>query len=357
MYIEKVILENFRNYEKQEVDLINGINLFLGDNAQGKTNIIEALYICAFGKSYRTLKDSELIMFNKQFCTINTLYRKNERELTTLFYIDSLNRKQLKNNEIKVKKIADYVGEIPIVIFSPESLDVVKGSPAKRRNFVDMICCQLSKAYIIYHQEYMKCLKLKNSMLKNDYVDTGYIEVLHEKMSKYIKAIVGYRSKIIDMLNTYAKEIQLKITDGKENINLVYNTDFLNMNEEQIKKYLDEHLYIDKLRHSAIKGIQRDDIEIYINDKEVSKFGSQGQKRTALLTLKLANFELLKDQKEETPILLLDDIMSELDSKRINFLLKYIENYQSVITTTEDTFVNDINNIKIYKVSNGTLEN
>ena len=114
---------------------------------------------------------------------------------------------------------------------------------------------------------------------------------------------------------------------------------------------------IDKLRHSAIKGIQRDDIEIYINDKEVSKFGSQGQKRTALLTLKLANFELLKDQKEETPILLLDDIMSELDSKRINFLLKYIENYQSVITTTEDTFVNDINNIKIYKVSNGTLEN
>jgi DNA replication and repair protein RecF len=338
MYLEKIELENFRNYEKQQVNLINGINLFLGDNAQGKTNIIEAIYICAFGKSYRTIKDDELIMFNKEFCKISTNYIKNEINYNTEFYIDKLNRKQLKNNEIKIKKIADYVGEIPIVIFSPESLDVVKGSPAKRRNFIDMICCQLSKSYIIYHQEYMKCLKLKNAMLKKDYIDDNYIEILHEKMSKYIKYIVDFRSKIIEMLNKYC-------------------TDFLNMNESQIKKYLDDHLYIDKLRNSSIKGIQRDDIEIYINGNEVSKFGSQGQKRTALLTLKLANFELLKEQKNEIPILLLDDIMSELDSKRINFLLKYIENYQSIITTTENTFVNDIDNIKIYKVSNGRLEN
>lgn len=357
MYIKKVKLENFRNYKNQDVDLINGINLFLGDNAQGKTNIVEAIYICAFGKSYRTLKDNELIMFNEEFCKINTLYEKNNIDYTTEFYIDSLNRKQIKNNEIKIKKIADYVGEIPLVIFSPESLDIVKGSPAKRRNFIDMICCQLSKAYIIYHQEYMKCLKLKNSMLKNEYVDNNYIEVLHEKMSKYIKEIVEFRNKIINILNSYAKKIQLNITDNKESINLIYSTDFLNMDEKQIKKYLDEHLYIDKLRKAAIKGIQRDDIEIYVNDNDVAKFGSQGQKRTALLTLKLANFELLKEQKGETPILLLDDIMSELDSKRINYLLKYIEKYQSIITTTEDTFVRGIDNIKIYKVSNGRLEN
>lgn len=357
MYINKLELENFRNYKEQKVDLINGINLFLGDNAQGKTNIIEAIYICAFGKSYRTLKDNELIEFGKEYCRINLEYIKNNNIFTTSFFIDSLNRKQIKNNEIKIKKIADYVGEIPIVIFSPESLDVVKGSPAKRRNFIDMICCQISKSYIIYHQEYMKCLKIKNSILKEDYIDDNYIEVLHEKMSKYIKDIVQYRKKIIELLNKYSIDIQRKLTDGQENINIVYNTDFLDMNEDEIKKYLDDHLYIDKLRKSSIKGIQRDDLEIYINEKEVSKFGSQGQKRTALLTLKLANFELLKELKDETPILLLDDIMSELDSKRINFLLKYIENYQSIITTTEDTFVKDISNIKIYKVSNGGLEN
>ena len=357
MYINKLELENFRNYKEQKVDLINGINLFLGDNAQGKTNIIEAIYICAFGKSYRTLKDNELIEFGKEYCRINLEYIKNNNIFTTSFFIDSLNRKQIKNNGIKIRKIADYVGEIPIVIFSPESLDVVKGSPAKRRNFIDMICCQISKSYIIYHQEYMKCLKLKNSILKEDYIDDNYIEVLHEKMSKYIKDIVQYRKKIIELLNKYSIDIQRKLTDGQENINIVYSTDFIDMNEDEIKKYLDEHLYIDKLRKSSIKGIQRDDLEIYINEKEVSKFGSQGQKRTALLTLKLANFELLKELKDEIPILLLDDIMSELDSKRINFLLKYIENYQSIITTTEDTFVKDISNIKIYKVSNGGLEN
>lgn len=357
MYINKLELENFRNYKEQKVDLINGINLFLGDNAQGKTNIIEAIYICAFGKSYRTLKDNELIEFGKEYCRINLDYIKNNNIFTTSFFIDSLNRKQIKNNGIKIRKIADYVGEIPIVIFSPESLDVVKGSPAKRRNFIDMICCQISKSYIIYHQEYMKCLKIKNSILKEDYIDDNYIEVLHEKMSKYIKDIVQYRKKIIELLNKYSIDIQRKLTDGQENINIVYSTDFIDMNEDEIKKYLDEHLYIDKLRKSSIKGIQKDDLEIYINEKEVSKFGSQGQKRTALLTLKLANFELLKELKDEIPILLLDDIMSELDSKRINFLLKYIENYQSIITTTEDTFVKDISNIKIYKVSNGGLEN
>ena len=357
MYLSKLKLENFRNYENQELNLINGINLFLGDNAQGKTNIIEAIYICAFGKSYRTLKDNELIMFGKEYCRINLDYIKNDNNFNTSFFIDILNRKQIKNNEIKIKKIADYVGEIPIVIFSPESLDVVKGAPSKRRNFIDMICCQLSKSYIIYHQEYMKCLKIKNSILKDDYIDENYIEVLHEKMSKYIKNIVEYRKKIVELLNKYSKTIQKKLTDEKEEIEILYNTDFLNMDEKEIKKYLDEHLYIDKLRKSSIKGIQRDDLEIYINQKEVSKFGSQGQKRTALLTLKLANFELLKELKEETPILLLDDIMSELDSKRINFLLRYIENYQSIITTTEDTFVKDISNIKIYKVSNGRLEN
>ena len=356
MYLKKLKLENFRNYENEEIELINGINLFLGFNAQGKTNIIEALYVCSFGKSYRTLKDNELIMFNKEYCNIALEYEKNNMENITNFYIDNLNRKQIKNNEVKIKKIADYVGEIPIVIFSPESLDVVKGSPSKRRNFVDMICCQLSKSYIIYHQEYKKCLKMKNNLLKNDHIDDNYMHVLHEKMSVYIKRIVEFRKDIIEKLNKFAVNIQKSITEDKEEINLIYNTDFLNMNEEDIKKYLDEHLYIDKLRKSSIKGIQRDDIEIYINGQEVSKYGSQGQKRTSLLTLKLANFELLKEEKNETPILLLDDIMSELDSKRINFLLKYIQNYQSIITTTEDTFVKNIDNIKISKVSNGRLE-
>ena len=356
MYLKKIKLENFRNYKKQEIEFINGINLFLGNNAQGKTNIIESVYVCAFGKSYRTIKDEELIKFEEEFTRIKLEYIKNNTESETEIVVDNNNKKQIKNNGVKIKKIADYVGEIPIVMFSPESLDIVKGSPSKRRNFLDMICCQLSKSYIISLQEYAKCLKMKNNTLKNDYIDETYISILHEKMSIYIKEIVGLRKFVVEKLLEKSETIEKQITDFKENIELIYRTDFLEMEIEEIRKYLDEHLYVDKLRKSSVKGIQKDDIDIYINEKDVSKYGSQGQKRTALLTLKLANFELLKEEKDEDPILLLDDIMSELDSERIHFLLEYIQNYQSIITTTEDTFIRDIENIKISKVSNGTLE-
>ncbi len=355
MYINKIRLENFRNYEKQDIDFIKGINLFLGNNAQGKTNIIESIYLSAFGKSYRVLKDNEVIRFNNDYCKINLDYVKDNINKENEIYIDQ-NKKVIKNNGVKINKLSDFVGEILIVIFSPDSLDIVKGSPAKRRTFIDMICSQLSKSYIIAHQEYMKCLKLKNAMLKKDIIDREYIYILHEKMSVYIKKIVEFKKYVIDKLINKAKVIQNNITDGKENIDIIYSTDFLGMNEAQIKKYLDDHLYIDELRKSSIKGIQRDDIIINVNDLEVSKFGSQGQKRTALLTLKLANFEVLIDEKGDIPILLLDDIMSELDSNRISFLLKYIEKYQSIITTTDASFIKDIGNIKILKVSNGRLE-
>ena len=356
MNIEKITLQNFRNYEEQEINFINGINLFLGNNAQGKTNIIESIYLSAFGKSYRTQKDNELVQFSKEFCRVSLQYQKNNVIHQNEVYIDHNNKKQIKNDEIKVKKISDFVGEILVVIFSPDSLDIVKGSPSKRRSFIDMICCQLSKSYIIYHQEYMKCLKLKNAMLKTEKIDRQYIGILHEKMSFYIKKIVEFRKYVINKILEKAKIIERNITNDKEEIDLVYVTDFLDMDEPTIKKYLDDHLFIDELRKSSIKGIQRDDITILVNQVEVNKFGSQGQNRTALLTLKLANFEVLMEEKNEIPILLLDDIMSELDSQRISFLLKYIEKYQSIITTTDDTFAQNIQNIKISKVSKGTLE-
>lgn len=355
MYIKNIKLENFRNYEVQEINLINGINMFVGDNAQGKTNIIESIYLCTFGKSYRTIKDNELIKFENNYCRVNINYLKNNIENNIEVYIDDINRKNIKKNDIKIKKISDHIGEIPVVIFSPDSLDIVKGAPSKRRNFLDMMCSQISKNYLINLQEYLKCLKLKNSILKNEKIDRNYLDILHEKMSKYIFYIVKFRKEIIDKLLFFSKDINLKLTDNKENINFIYSTDFLNLSIEEIKKILDEHINIEIMRKSSVKGIQKDDLIIYINDLEVSKFGSQGQNRTALLTLKLANFEILKELVNETPILLLDDIMSELDNNRVNFLLEYIKNYQSIITTTDfDTDIKE--NIKISKVLNGRLE-
>lgn len=356
MYLKKLELNNFRNYENQTINFLNGINLFVGDNAQGKTNIIESIYLSAFGKSYRTSKDIEVINFNNDFSRIELYYNKKNIDKKIEVYIDNLNKKIIKQDDIKIKKLADYIGEIPVVIFSPDSLDIVKGSPSKRRSFIDMICSQISKSYLICLQEYNKCLKLKNAMLKKDVIDKEYILVLHEKMSEYIFKIVKYRNIIIEKILERAKIIEENLTNNKEKINLIYNTDFLELDKIKIKKILDDHLYIDILRKSSVKGIQRDDIIIYINDLEVEKYGSQGQNRTALLSLKLANFEVLKEIKDEEPILLLDDIMSELDENRINFLLKYIENYQSIITTTDSKFVKGVDNINILKVLNGRLE-
>lgn len=355
MYIKNVKLENFRNYKKQDINFINGINMFVGNNAQGKTNIIESIYLCAFGKSYRTLKENEIVNFESNYSRVNLEYNKNNIDSKIEVYVDKDNKKYIKKDDIKVKKIADHVGEIPLVIFSPDSLDIVKGSPAKRRGFLDMMCSQISKLYLINLQEYLKCLKLKNSMLKNENIDRGYIDILHEKMAEYIFQISNYRNSIIEKLLFYSKDIQLKLTNGKENINLKYLSDFVNLGKSQIKNILDSHINIEIMRKSSVKGIQKDDLGIYIDDLEVSKFGSQGQNRTALLTLKLANFEILKELMEEIPILLLDDIMSELDNNRVNFLLDYIKNYQSIITTTEFEGKN-IENIKISKVLNGTLE-
>lgn len=356
MIIKEIEFENFRNYEKEKIEFINGINLFVGDNAQGKTNIIESIYISAFGKSYRTIKDKEIIKFDKDYCRINSNFFKNNMDENIEIFIDNNNKKSIKKNEVKISKLSDHVGNILIVIFSPDSLDIIKGAPSKRREFIDMICCQLSKSYLITHQEYMKCLKLKNSMLKKDNIDKNYIFILNQKMSEHIEKIVKFRGEVINKLLEKAKVIQKEITNGKEDIELEYITDFKELDKENIRKMLDKYLEIEIIKKSSLKGIQRDDMNIKINNLEVDKFGSQGQSRTALLTLKLANFEVLIDEKEDIPILLLDDIMSELDSNRISFLLKYIEKYQSIITTTESSFVKNVENIKISKVLNGRLE-
>lgn len=356
MYLKKLTLNNFRNYDYQEVEFIKGINFFEGNNAQGKTNIIEAIYMCAFGKSYRTLKDLEVVKFEQDYSKINLIYDKENIEKEIQVYIDKNNKKQIKKDGVKITKLANHVGEIPLVIFSPDSLNIVKGAPAKRRTFIDMICSQLSKSYLINLQEYNKCLKLKNSILKTEKIDKEYIYVLHEKMAEYIYNIVKYRKFVINKILEKSVIIHKNITNKKENLDLLYVTDFGDLDKLQIKNILNSHLYIDIMRKSSVKGIQKDDIIIKINNMEVQKFGSQGQNRTAMLVLKLANFEVLKEIKEEEPILLLDDIMSELDENRINFLLKYIQDYQSVITTTDSEFIKNVENIKISKVSNGRLE-
>ena len=352
MIIKKLKLEGFRNYLNQEINFNDKVNIFVGDNAQGKTNIIEAIYVCSYSKTYRTLKDIDTINFDRDYYRITIDYEIDDVNNTIEVYLDRNGRKQIKLNEIKVKKFSDIIGEIPIVIFSPDDLNIVKGTPADRRKFIDLICCQISKSYTIHLQEYTKLLKIKNNILKdeNKIKDIEYLKVINENMAKHIINICDLRKRVINELERKGIIIHSKLTDNSELLKLEYISDFVDKSEEEILENLNEHIKIDILRKSAVKGIQKDDIVFYINDKETIKYGSQGQARTVLLTLRLANFEILKDVKKTKPVLLLDDIMSELDNNRVEYLFEYIKDYQSVITTTDLDGIKNYENIKVNKI-------
>ena len=358
MRLKSLKLVNFRTYENLELEFDKNINVFYGDNAEGKTNILESIYISGITKSYRTSKDEECILFEKDFSRINNEYVNDiNQKINVEVFLDK-EKKQIKENDIKVQKYSDFIGEIPIVTFSPDNMNIVKGSPKERRRFLDILISQLSKKYVICLQEYNKLIALKNNLLKKDknLVDINYLNILDEKISEKIECITSYRQKYVKKVDKIAKEIQEKLSNKEENIEIRYESDFKNKNIEEIKKIIFENRELDFLRKTSTKGIGHDDIIILVNEKEVLKYGSQGQKRTALLSMKLAEFEILKKEKEEVPIILLDDVFSELDINRINFLLKYIEKYQVFITTTEINSINEIDDKTIFKVIKGRVE-
>lgn len=359
MYLQKLQLTNFRNYENLELEFSKNVNVFVGNNAHGKTNILESIYLSCITKSYRTSKDIECIKFDKDFFRINHEYILNNNSKTDVeVYLDNTNKKQIKENGIKVNKYSDFIGNIPLVIFSPDNMDIVKGSPKNRRKFLDILISQLSRSYVICLQEYNKLLALKNNLLKQDksQVDLTYLDLLDEKISEKIEYIMLSRKKYVDNVEKYAAKTQENLSKGGEILKLKYVSDFLGKNREEIKRILLNSRENDFFRKTSNKGIGHDDIIVLVNEKEVATFGSQGQNRTALLSMKLAEFEILKEEKDNTPIILLDDVFSELDRERINFLIEYVSKYQVFITTTEIDSIDNIANKEIFKIKNGTVE-
>jgi len=359
MYLQKLQLTNFRNYEALELEFSKNVNVFIGNNAHGKTNILESIYLSSITKSYRTNKDTECIKFNSEYFRINHEYiQDNDSKIEVEVYLDNTNKKQIKENGIKISKYSDFIGTVPLVIFSPDNMDIVKGSPKNRRKFLDILISQLSRSYVICLQEYNKLLTLKNNILKSDKtnVDLTYLELLDEKLSEKIEYIMLSRNKYVDIVEKYAAKIQNNLSKGEESLKLKYVSDFLGKNREEIKKILLNSRENDFIRKTSNKGIGHDDVIVLVNEKEVATFGSQGQNRTALLSMKLAEFEILKEEKENTPIILLDDVFSELDRERINFLIDCVSKYQVFITTTEIDSIDNIDNKEIFKIKNGTVE-
>lgn len=354
MYIKKIKLKNFRNYKEQEVDLNNGINLFFGNNAQGKTNIIESIFLCSIGKSFRAKKDKELINFEENNLFLEINYEKKDRE-GKIKYLIGDNKKEIYINDIKIKKLSELLGNINIVLFSPEDINIVKDGPDKRRRFLNLLISQLRPNYIYVYNLYLKTLEQRNIYLKNITIenkDNELLNIYDEKLAEYAEVINKYRNEFIDKLKEKIDDIHKNVTEEKEILKIKYISDCFE--KEKFLFNLKNNRNKDIERGYTGIGIHRDDIYFFINGKKVDTFGSQGQQRTTILTLKLAELQVIQDEIDESPILLLDDFMSELDNNRkVNFL-KNIKNTQIIITCTDDINIENIN-INKFKVENGQV--
>ncbi len=334
MWINNIKLNNFRNYNNKEINLHENINVFFGENAQGKTNIIESIFLCSIGKSFRTNKEKELIKFNEEKTLVEINYEKSDR--TGNIKIEIGEKKQVYLNGIKIKKLSELLGNINVVIFTPDDINILKGGPQNRRKFLDIMISQLRPNYMHILSLYNKTLEQRNNYLKQIKIekkDENLLDIWDEKLIDYGIKIYEYRKEFLEKIKNKIKNIHQGITNGKENIEIKYISDAIT--RQNFINELKSRRKLDIIKGYTTKGIHRDDFIIYINKKEVGTFGSQGQNRTAMLSLKLSELQVIYDDIGEYPILLLDDFMSELDSKRRESFLNNIKDIQVIITCTE----------------------
>ena len=334
MWISEINLTNFRNYKSKKIKLTPSINVFYGENAQGKTNIIESIFLSSIGKSFRTNNDKELIKFNEENSIIEIFFKKSDRDGKIKIEIN--NKKNIYFNGIKLKKLSELLGNINVVIFTPDDINILKEGPQERRKFLDIMISQLRPNYMHVLTLYKKTLEQRNNYLRQIKLENKnpeMLEIWDEKLADYAEKIYLYRNEFIEKIKNKIKNIHGEITENKEEIKIEY-----------ISECADKQTYLDKLKERrkldiikgfTTKGIHRDDFMIYINGRQVNIYGSQGQHRTTILSLKLAELQVIYDEIGEYPILLLDDFMSELDNKRKKSFLENIENIQVVITCTE----------------------
>lgn len=353
MYIEKIKLNNFRNYENLEINLNKNINIIFGDNAQGKTNILEAIFLSSLGKSFRTNKEKEMIKFNSEKLLVEIFYQKKDRDGKVKIEIG--NKKQISLNGIKIKKLSELLGNINIVIFTPEDINILRDGPAKRRRFLDMMIGQLRPNYVYNLNMYLKTIEQRNNYLRQIREESKpeeMLEIWDEKLAEYSEKIYNYRKEFIEKILNKINEIHSGITDEKETLEIEYLSNCARKDEYLM--ILKERRKLDIIKGFTTKGVHRDDFVIYINGKEVNIYGSQGQNRTVVLSLKLAELNVIYDEIGEYPVFLLDDFMSELDEKRRKNFLNNIKDTQVILTGTEKINLTNLE-YNLYNVKNGNI--
>ena len=374
MKIKSLKLLYFRNYLSMNIDAHPSLNVLVGNNANGKTNIIESIFCLALGKSYRTKSDSECIMFGETATAMSCIVNKNDKDLDIMLGINNKG-KSAKIAGIKKTKLTDFVGELNVVLFSPEDLQIVKGSPALRREFMNREFYQFSRIYHKYYLMYQHLLKQRNSYLKDmrknpkDEMSLAYLETLTSQLAKVALYITKERVSFVQDISKLTYKNMLNISNGQETLKIKYKSsvlDALNITEINDESFTEENLtkvmmkrsFDDIMRGSTKIGPQHDDLEFYINDLDAKMYASQGQQRSIVLSLKLAEINYLKEKTGTYPVLLLDDVLSELDKNRQLKLLDAInENVQTFITTPSISDIKEdlLKKAKVFKIENGNI--
>lgn len=361
MYIKNIMLVNYRNYENLQLNLGKNVNVFIGDNAQGKTNILEAIYYGAFAKSHRTSKDKELINWKNDKSYISLLIGKDRLDKKIDINILRDGKKAIKVNSIKVNKIGELFGVFNVVMFSPEDLKVIKEAPNLRRKLLDMELSQISNKYYFNLVQYNKVLNERNILLKSKDLNLDVLEIYNIQLAEHADYIIAERLKYIDKVNYYGKKIHNDITAQKEEIRFKYSCSVSNLEDykDNLLKKLNDNLNRDREKGLTSVGPHRDDFNVYINDIDTKIFGSQGQQRTAILTMKFASLKIIKEVTGEYPVLLLDDVLSELDINRKRYVLSTISGIQTIITCTGIEDLQDYldDKAKIFNVFRGEISN
>ena len=387
MKIKSIILENYRNYKNLELDFDESRNIIIGENAQGKTNLLEAIYLTAFAKSFRTNNTAELVMFGEQNGRVSTDIISEDIDKNINIIIRSDGKKMIKKDGKIIRKTTELLNNVVVIIFSPDDLRIIKDSPERRRSFINRELSQIRPRYYEVFKRYNEALKQKNAILKGYFnikkktftradnlslneispydnskqYNEEMLDVFDRQLADYGYEIIRYRKEFVDMLSSEASEIMNKISGGREELKIQYKTscDFITGTEgrEILFKQFYHNRDKDIYNGYATLGPHRDDIEFFINGKDAKKYGSQGQQRTIALSLKFAEIRIAKQILDEAPVLLLDDVLSELDLDRQRFLVSEIDDVQLFITSAElnEEVIKALRGGTLFRIEDGTV--
>lgn len=405
MYIKELELKDFRNYEDLHVSFSEDVNIFLGENAQGKTNLLEGIYLNAVARSFKTSRDREMIRFGESWCKVRAVSHYDDDDHVSEIVISREGAKAVRVDGVKISRTSELLDRLHIIVFSPEDLKIVKDEPGKRRGFINRELCQIRPGYVNDLNEYNRILKQRNAYLREETIDDTILDIWDDSLVRAGARIVRERRRFIEKIDEISREIHRKISGGKENLTLSYESDVLQAAEgiygtteinqdpgefkethgngdqrsvnkssqshegfgisgyqgreeaafeQMLRKYREK----DRLHGSTRKGPHHDDIKIAADGVDLRRFGSQGQQRTAALSLKLSEIRLIEEETGDTPILLLDDVLSELDNERQKYLISSLGDNQMFITTTDliGSVARELPEGKVYKIKAGEID-